>query len=68
MPQIIDEMPTLTQVEQADPAQLAQWYFYLRPIMSNDEMVVVKTVARRFDALPDETRQRAQAAALRGRQ
>jgi hypothetical protein len=53
---IIDEMPTLSDVEAADAYTIVCLNHYLRPVMSNDELVVVKAIARRYDNLNDMTR------------
>ena len=45
---IIDEMPTMSQVGEAAPYQVVCWYHYLRPTMFNDELVIVKAIARRY--------------------
>lgn len=54
--QIIDEMPSLRDVETATPAQLVAWHHRLRPTMMNDELVIVKAIARRYDAIPENVR------------
>lgn len=62
---IIDEMPTMRDVEQADPRQLVAWHLYLRPTMMNEELDIVKAIARRVDALPQSVREAAQEALRR---
>lgn len=53
---IIDEMPTMTQVENAGPYEIVCWNHYLRPTMMNDELIVVKMIARKYDAIPESQR------------
>ncbi len=57
MTRIIDEFPTLTQVENATDYQIVCWNFYLRPTMMNEELVVVKTIAQRYDRMPSSVRE-----------
>lgn len=54
---VIDEMPTLTQVEQADAEQIVEWHLYLRPTMMNEELDIVKAIARKYDAMPPQMRE-----------
>jgi hypothetical protein len=53
---IIDEMPTMTQVENADAYQLVKWHLWLRPTMMNSELDVVKAITRRVDNMNGMTR------------
>lgn len=53
---IIDEMPTIRQVEDADSYQIVRWHHFLRPTMSNEELPIVKMIARRYDAMPEGQR------------
>lgn len=48
---IIDHMPTMGEVENAIPYQIVCWHHYLRPTMMNDELVIVKAIARRYEGL-----------------
>lgn len=54
---IIDEMPTLTQVQNASAHEIVLWQLYLRPTASNAELDVVKAVTRRYDAMSPATRE-----------
>ena len=54
----IDQMPMLTEVENASPYQIVCWHLYLRPTFSNDELIVVKKVAQRYDAMSPDLRAR----------
>jgi hypothetical protein len=58
MGRIIDEMPTQQQVLSAEPYQIVAWHLYLRPTMSNDELHIVKAIARRYDAMVPSERER----------
>lgn len=53
---IIDDMPTMTEVENATAYEIVCWHHYLRPTMMNDELVVVKAIARKYDSLNEMTR------------
>lgn len=53
---IIDDMPTMGQVENAEPYQIVCWHHYLRPTMMNDELIVVKAIARKYEAMPESVR------------
>jgi tyrosine-protein phosphatase YwqE len=53
---VIDEMPTMQQVEDAGAYEIVCWNHYLRPVMSNDELVVVKAIDRRYQQLNEITR------------
>lgn len=53
---IIDDMPTIGQVEAATGYQLVCWHHYLRPTMFNEELFVVKAIARRYDSMPEALR------------
>jgi len=53
---IIDEMPSMADIEAADAYQIVCWHHYLRPTFSNDELVFVKAIARKYDNLNDMTR------------
>lgn len=55
--QIIDEMPTLTEVENADRQQIVKWHLFLRPTMSNDELPIIKKIAQRYEQIPSEVRE-----------
>lgn len=66
MNQIIDTMPTLGEVESADQLQIVRWYLFLRPTMSNDELVIVKAIAARFERMPESSRSALIARARRG--
>lgn len=57
MPRIIDEMPTQAQVSEADVYDIVRWHLFLRPTMSNDELVVVKAIAQRYDAMAPSVRE-----------
>jgi hypothetical protein len=57
MSYIIDEMPALTQVQSASAHEIVLWQFYLRPTLSNDELGIVKAIARRYDAMSPATRE-----------
>lgn len=63
MKKIIDEMPAMGDVERAEPYQLVCWHLYLRPTMSNDELPIVKAIARKYDAMPPGDRERLSARA-----
>ena len=52
----INNMPTMTQVENAEPYDIVRWQHYLRPTFSNEELPVVKAIARRYDAMPEAIR------------
>jgi hypothetical protein len=54
--QIIDEMPTMRQVEEAPPYQIVVWNHYLRQTMMNEELIVVKAIARRYEELNEMLR------------
>lgn len=60
MTHVIDDMPTMSEVENAEPRQLVEWYFYLRPTIANEELNIVKAIAARVDRLPGSVRQRLQ--------
>lgn len=47
----------MRQVEEADALQLVCWHLFLRPTWTNDELPIVKSIARRYDAIPDAQRQ-----------
>lgn len=49
--QIVDQMPTLAEVEAAGGYQIVVWHLFLRPTMSNDELAVVKAIAARYDRM-----------------
>lgn len=53
---VIDTMPTMTEVENAGPYQIVCWNHFLRPTMMNDELNVVKAIARKYDAMPESQR------------
>lgn len=53
---VIHDMPTMRDVETATPSQLVAWHHRLRPTMMNDELVIVKAIARRYDAIPENVR------------
>lgn len=57
MSRIIDEMPTQTEVENADSYKLVCWHLFLRPTMMNEELNIVKAIAQRYDRLPSSVRQ-----------
>jgi hypothetical protein len=63
---IIDEMPTLSQVQAASAHEIVLWHLYLRPTASNSELDVVKAIARRYDAMPASMRERIAARLRRG--
>jgi hypothetical protein len=54
---VIDEFPTLTQVENAEPYEIVCWYLYLRPTFTNDELPIVKQISHRYDAMPAPVRE-----------
>lgn len=58
MPQVIDDMPTLTQVENASAHEIVAWHLFLRPTMSNEELPTVKLIAARYDRMSPDTRER----------
>lgn len=53
---IIDEMPTQGEVIGASAYQIVCWHHYLRPTMLNEELDIVKAIARKYDALPESVR------------
>lgn len=53
---VIDAMPTMRDVEACDQRQIVAWHHRLRPTMMNDELVIVKAIARRYDAIPEHLR------------
>jgi hypothetical protein len=53
---IIDLFPSLREVQSATAEQIVAWHVRLRPTMFNEELPVVKAIARRYDALPEGTR------------
>jgi hypothetical protein len=55
---IIDTMPTLTEVENADRRSIVDWYLHLRPTMFNEELVIVKLIARRYESMAASERER----------
>jgi hypothetical protein len=57
MSHIIDEMPTLAQVQVASAHEIVLWQFYLRPTISNDELGVVRAITRKYDAMSPATRE-----------
>ena len=57
MAHVIDEFPTLTQVASADAIEIVRWHLFLRPTMANEELDIVKAIARRYDAMPAATRE-----------
>lgn len=54
---IIDEMPTFGQVEHADAEQIVTWHLFLRPTMANEELDIVKAIARRYEMLAPSLRE-----------
>lgn len=62
---IIDDFPTLSQVETAKPYDIVCWYLCLRPTMTHEEMPILKAIARRYDDLHDQARQEMVARARR---
>lgn len=66
MPEIIDEMPTMTQVENANPDEIVAWHLFLRPTMSNEELPVVKAIAAKYDRMAPDTRESITARLRRG--
>lgn len=57
MARIIDEMPTQTEVENADAYQIVEWHLYLRPTMMNEELNIVKAITQRYDRMPSSVRE-----------
>lgn len=53
---VIDDMPNMTDVENASAYQIVCWNHYLRPVMSNDELPVVKAIDRKYQQLNEITR------------
>jgi hypothetical protein len=49
-------MPTLADVENAGAYEIVCWNHYLRPVVSNDELVIVKAIDRRYQQLNEITR------------
>ncbi len=60
MNRVIDEMPTMGDVERAEPRQLVEWYLYLRPTMLQEELDIVKAIARRYEAMSPSLREQLQ--------
>jgi hypothetical protein len=52
----IDDMPMLFAVEQADDYQIVCWNHYLRRALFNEELGVIKAIARRYDSLSEGVR------------
>jgi hypothetical protein len=52
----IDEMPTMSEVENADNYRIVCWHHYLRQSIFNDELVVIKKIAQRYDQMNVSTR------------
>lgn len=57
MSYIIDEMPTPMEVAMASAHEIVLWQFYLRPTVSNDELIIVRAIARKYDAMAPATRE-----------
>lgn len=54
---VIDQMPSISEVECAEPYQIVAWHLFLRPTLMNEELVVVKAIAQRYDRMAAEQRQ-----------
>jgi hypothetical protein len=54
---IIDQMPTLAQIENATDYEIVAWHLFLRPTVSNSELVFVKAVAARYERMPSTIRE-----------
>lgn len=65
MTRVVDEMPTPGQVEAAGAREIVRWHLYLRATMSNEELLIVKAIARRYDQMPSAIRERLTAALRR---
>lgn len=57
MSRVIDEMPTLTIVENASDYEIVCWHLFLRPTWFNEELIVVKAITQRYDRMPSSARE-----------
>lgn len=57
---VVTEMPTQRQVMDGTAREIVTWHLYLRPTRMQDELNIVKAIARRYDALSPSDRERIQ--------
>lgn len=57
---VVTEMPTQRQVMDGTAREIVTWHLYLRPTQMQEELNIVKAIARRYDALPSSDRERLQ--------
>jgi hypothetical protein len=64
---MIDEMPSIGEVEDAEQYQIVAWHLFLRPTLMNEELSVVKAIAQRYDRMSAVEREAHAARARRDR-
>lgn len=57
---VIDEMPTIGEIESATEEEIVEWHLYLRPTVMQEELHNVKAITLRYEQMAPSTRERIQ--------